>query len=327
MSVQYMLARRNFDDPTAPRRHHFGFIGSSDVHSARPGTGYKEVSRRGMTDATGPRADAPAFLQQPEREPEPRARSVDAIPAMPFADRDTERGTSFLTTGGLVAVHATGRDRDAIWQALERREVYGTSGERILLWFDLLNGPDAGEHPMGSRVEMRGAPRFRVRASGAFAQQPGCPDYSVRALDPERLRRLCRGECYHPSDRRRRIMRIEVVRIRPQVRDDEPIATLVEDPWRTFGCPAEQSGCSVEFDDPEFAAAARHTLYYVRAIQEPTDAVNGANLRCTRDREGSCVAARPCYGSDARTPYEEDCLAPIEERAWSSPIYVDFSSG
>ena len=48
-------AIRNFDDPQHPRQFHFGFIGSSDNHSARPGTGYKEFARREMTEATGAR--------------------------------------------------------------------------------------------------------------------------------------------------------------------------------------------------------------------------------------------------------------------------------
>ena len=45
-SAQYALAISNFDDPAAPRRFRFGFIASSDNHSARPGTGYKEFARR-----------------------------------------------------------------------------------------------------------------------------------------------------------------------------------------------------------------------------------------------------------------------------------------
>ena len=54
-SAQYALAITNFDDPDAPRRFRFGFIASSDNHSARPGTGYKEFARPEMTEATGPR--------------------------------------------------------------------------------------------------------------------------------------------------------------------------------------------------------------------------------------------------------------------------------
>ena len=94
-------------------------------------------------------------------------------------------------TGGLVAVHSAGRDRESIWQALERREVYGTSGERILLWFDL--DRDGQERmPMGSQIDLTGVPRFHVRAVGAFRQRPGCPPHSVDALTPDQQARYLR---------------------------------------------------------------------------------------------------------------------------------------
>ena len=55
MSVQYMMALRNLEEGRRAVRFRPGFIGSSDVHTARPGTGYKEYDRREMTEATGPR--------------------------------------------------------------------------------------------------------------------------------------------------------------------------------------------------------------------------------------------------------------------------------
>ena len=79
----------------------------------------------------------------------------------------------------------------------------------------------------------------------------------------------------------------------------------------------------MEFTDAGYHASKRDAVYYVRAIQEPTLAVNGDNLRCKRDESGRCLELQPCYGNDAQTPYQEDCLAEIEERAWSSPIWID----
>jgi hypothetical protein len=231
-----------------------------------------------------------------------------------------ERQASYFMTGGLAAAHAEGRGRAAIWEALRRREVYGTSGSRILLWFDLINATE-GDAPMGSEVTLNRNPRFRVRAAGDFKQLPGCPDYAARALTPDRLERLCRGECYNPSDERRLISRVEVVRIQPQRTPDEPVTSLIRDPWRTLSCEPNPEGCIVEFEDEEFTTASRETVYYVRAIEEPTLAVNAGGVRCKYDEAGECTSVDPCYG-DWRTSSSDDCLSPNEERAWSSPIRV-----
>ncbi len=235
---------------------------------------------------------------------------------------EIERAAAYFVTGGLVAVHSAGRDRGAIWDALQRKEVYATSGRRTLLWFDLVDGADS--LPMGSTTTRSEAPRFRVRAIGSFEQKPGCPEHVVQALGEARVDHICLGECYHPSDKRRPITRIEVVRIRPQIAADEPLDGLVEDPWRVLPCPADGPGCVVEFADAEFAGSSRDAVYYARAIEAPDLHIHGANpLGCRFDELGRCVEITPCGGN---APYEDDCLGEAEARAWSSPIFVNHAS-
>jgi len=176
------------------------------------------------------------------------------------------------------------------------------------------NGPE-GVLPMGSELEFTGTPRFEVRAAGSFEQKPGCPPDVVQSLGQERLERICAGECYNPGDRRRRITRIEVIRIQRQRSEDEPVGGLIEDPWKTVPCPDGPELCVVEFEDPSYGELGRDLLYYVRAIQEPTPTVNGGGLRC----QGS--ECEPCYGN-FRTSVDDDCLVDAEERAWSSPIFL-----
>jgi hypothetical protein len=326
-STQYALALTNFDDPEHPRRFEFGVIASSDNHRARPGTGYKPVDRKLTTEANGLRDATWSERVYPPEDPAPRAVAVEQLQlSRGFGTLEAERQASFFMTGGLAAVHADGRSREAIWDALQRKEVYGTSGPRILLWFHLLNAerPDGsyGPVPMGGSARLAENPRFEVRAVGSFAQQPGCPEHVTGALEPERLARICGGECYNPSDVRRRITRVEVVRIRPQTSPGEDVAGLIQDPWRVFACDPDPAGCVVRFEDPEFTDAGRDAVYTVRAIEEASPVVNAGNLRCEVDAEGNCVKVHPCYGDDYKTPASDDCAAPSEERAWSSPIFV-----
>ena len=321
-SVQYIMALGREDGQGGPFRFDFGFIAASDNHSARPGTGYKEVARTEFTEQRfGNFVDNPVGFryENPEPSSEPVPLEYDPMAGGPLSTFEVERGASFFLNGGLAAVHSSGRDRDSIWQGMQRKEVYGTSGPRILLWFDLLNAPGRGPAPMGSQVGLDEAPIFQVKAVGSFEQKPGCGEDATSALEPERLERLCQGECYHPSAERRPISRIEVVRIRPQRTPDEEIVGLVEDPWKVIDCDLDPGGCVAAFVDEDYVASGRDTLYYVRAIEAPSLAVAADPLGCRRDESGRCVQVDPCFGR----PDDDECLSQTEERAWSSPIFLE----
>ncbi|MEM7410250.1 MAG: DUF3604 domain-containing protein [Myxococcota bacterium] len=322
MSAQAALASHATDVDGNELRFRFGLIGSSDIHTARAGSGYKQVRRKGMTDVRGFASErAERWLTRfVHGRPRADGGAVESSPArLGFRGLlDVGRTSSFLYPGGLVAVHAEGRDRANVWDALERREAYGTSGPRLLLWFDLLNGPE-GRAPMGSVVAQRATPAFEVRAIGSRIQLPGCPDETRAALSESRITRLCLGECHHPGEARHPIEAIEIVRITPSA-DPATLTERIEDPWLRFECPGDPAGCTVRFEDPAFGDEDR--VYYARALQAPTPAINGAGLRTRFDAAGNATGVTPCYGG-WRTPRDEDCLAPGRERAWSSPLFLD----
>ena len=323
-SAQYIAALGDFEhDPDAPRRFRLGFMASSDNHSARPGTGFKELLAHSDGGYDRP-AEAPALGRALRARMggsgEGAARSLRIAPGetSPLSVLSSaERASSFQFTGGLVAVHAEGRDRASIWTALEQRRVYGTSGPRILLWFELIT--EHGVLPMGAEIESDSAPRFRVRAVGSREQKPGCPEEPIEQLGVEEIARLCVDECYHPSDVRRPIERIDLIRIRPQRHAGEDIASLIDDPWRRFDCPRDPAGCEATFTDESFPEAGRDAVYYARVFEAPAPTANGDPLNCIRDAAGRCTSVAICADTDP-------CLAPDRPRAWSSPIYLDHPS-
>ena len=273
-----------------------GLIGSTDNHKARAGAGYKEFARKSMGDSWGAK-DNLTWILPPER------------------------GASFYSTGGLVAVHADRLDRNKIYDSLYEREVYATSGERILLWFNLINGQE--EVPMGSELALSENPFFEVRAVGSYKQLPGCPDYVNNSMSKEEIERLCLNECYNPTNERNLIDRIEVIKITPTERLDA-LDNAIQDPWLIFECNDTGQGCLISFEDKQFIKDKVSSVYYIRAIQEESLAVGGDPLRCEYNEEGECIKIKPCYASGPEFEPSDDCLAPIGERAWSSPIFLNY---
>ena len=323
-SVQYALALRNEGYGDDKDRFRWGFIGSSDTHSSRAGHGFKQLLRDNATESTGAASKAWRKMINPVSAEKrvARLRTIEELNQLTGATIiDTERQMSFFTLGGLMAVHSEGRDRDSIWQAMKRKEVFATTGHRILVWFDLLD--EDVDLPMGSVTQQSENPTFRVKAMGSFKQLPGCPDYVKEALTVRRLEKMADNECYNPSDDRYRIERIEIIRIKPQINSDEDPINLIEDVWKSFLCDPDSLECTIEFSDDQFEANSRDTLYYARVIEEDTPLVNGGNLRTKFDNEGNPISVEPCH-ADYRLDYTEQCLGPGGHRAWSSPIFIDY---
>ena len=294
MSAQAALASK-IEEKDVFNSFKLGLIGSTDNHKARAGSGYKEFARKSMGDSWGAK-DNLTWLLPPER------------------------GASFYSTGGLVAVHAPKLERNAIYNSLYQREVYATSGERILLWFNLLDSEN-GITPMGRERNISQKPQFEVTAIGSFKQKPGCPEYVHTAMSAEDISRLCLNECYNPSNERNKIDRIEIVKITPTTELDS-ISNNIQDPWKVFTCNDKGEGCSANFFDDEYVLNNKSSLYYARAIQEPTNIVGGDPLRCELNEAGECIKIRPCYSSGPDFDPNDDCLALVGERAWSSPIFL-----
>tara|TARA_B100000927_G_scaffold118233_1_gene95565 strand:+ start:656 stop:2749 length:2094 start_codon:yes stop_codon:yes gene_type:complete len=297
MSAQAALASQ-VNTENVVNSFKLGLIGSTDNHKARAGAGYKEFARKAMGDSWGAK-DNLTWILPPER------------------------GASFYSTGGLVAVHAGNLDREEIYGSLYKREVYATSGERILLWFNLKK--DNEIIPMGSETSFSRIPVFEVKAVGSYKQMPGCPDYVTNTMSKDEISRLCLDECYNPSNERNKIDRIEIVKITPT----EKLYALedaIQDPWQVFECEDDGEGCSISFEDADYTEEKVSSIYYVRAIQEETLAVGGDPLRCEFNSQGECIKINPCYASGPDFNPNDDCLAPIGERAWSSPIFLNYQN-
>ncbi|MEP1446910.1 MAG: DUF3604 domain-containing protein [Paraglaciecola sp.] len=325
-SAQYGLALRNFDDENNPIGFQWGFVGSTDTHSARTGHGFKQVGRVFTSEANGPRSHFWESLMLPndgEATAHSRTQKEYDPSTLKLRAAQVERVGSFLYLGGLAGVHVDERSRDGIWKGLKAKRVYGTSGHKILLWFDMINEAKQLTAPMGSTVQRKQNPTFKVSAVGSPIQAPGCPEYIKTSLDSNKLEKMSLGECYNPTDDRYNIQRIEITRIKPQSYPNEPVDSLIDHKWKVFQCPKNSPKCEITFTDEEYSQMGRDTVYYARVIEAAIPMINANTMRTKFNDKGEAVSVDLCLGSYL-TPQSDNCLAEEGHRAWSSPIFVNY---
>ncbi len=270
----------------------FGVIGASDTHNAAGSFQEDNYwSKTGFTDI------------------EPYMRGSVPLPdAAPDDPQYADGASRYWGASGLAGVWAESNTRDAIFDALRRKETFSTSGPRMLVRFfagydidaAMLGGGDtiarayADGVPMGADLPADGdrAPKFFV--------------WAARDSDTVALQRV-------------QIIKgwVEDGTAREAVIDVACSDGGTVDP-ATGRCPdngavVDLSTCAVTpdkgaaelmtvWEDPDFDPAQR-AFYYVRVLENP---------KCrwsTWDAIRAGVAPRP------------DMHATIQDRAWSSPIW------
>lgn len=285
----------------------FGFIGSSDTHSATPG-GVEEnnyAGHLGQRDS-GYRNVQDHFFDNP---------------------------------GGHAVVWAEENSRDALFAAMKRKETYATSGTRPVVRFfggwdlndnlcqqsDMVEQAYASGVPMGGRLAADGeqqAPRFLVSAAKDIgtAEHPGTDLQRVQVI---------KGWVDESGNTFEKVIDV--------AGDANNGATVDPQSCRPRGSGAK-SLCSV-WQDNEWQAG-QNAFYYVRVLENPTcrwstlqckaAGVDPFSQNCKTQAEAATLDAQErgaqgdVFGKCCIDPNTEPFYTPtIQERAWTSPIWID----
>ena len=269
----------------------FGFVSASDTHNASyAGDEDNYWSKLGLID------DEPV-----ERGSVPLPETGEN--GSPYAN------TNYHSWGasGLAAVWADENTRESIYSALRRKETFGTSGTRIKVrFFAGADMPHPEEYNVFSRAYESGVPM----GGELIVDRDASPEFLVWA-----------SRDAHSAG----LQRLQVVKA--NVRDDKTSETVydvacsdgLEVNPETNRCPANDASVNLDdcsiirgvgaaelktvWTDPDFDPSER-AMYYVRVLENPVCRWS------TWDAIRNGFLPRP------------DLDATIQERAWSSPIWI-----
>jgi len=253
----------------------FGFIGSTDTHLGTPGSVDEETFQGHGGAGKSFRTSIPEGLPD-----------------------DIE-----FNPGGLAVVWAEENSRTSIFNALKRKEVYGTSGPRFLVRFflgesldeDLCNHPDAISYAYKNGVPMGATSQSNLMSKARLF---------ISAI----------------ADSSLKYQYIEKLQVVKGVINNGKVDTSVHDIKTHHPTQLDLNSCQVigtgvrsmcaVWEDPNFNQGDE-AYYYVRVV---------ANKSCRWSHD-------LCLKNSAYCEEESDSAAPkfIQERAWTSPIWLENS--
>jgi len=263
----------------------FGIVAGADVHSGYSGNEeWNWHGAHGVTDDT------------PQRRLDPKPNASGATGAV-------------LGTAGATAVWAEENTRASIFDAMKRKETYGTSGPLIRLRFfggwdyadDLTSDEDFVKNAYDNGVPMGGD--LPLRPDGMEA-----PTFAVQALKDPKSGNLDRIQIVkgwvQKGKAKERIYNVALSDGRTVGKKGKvaPVGNTVDIGKATYTNDIGDSQLSVVWSDPDFNPK-QSAVYYVRVIEMPTP-------------------RWPTYDA-AKLGVEPTKVAPatLQERAWSSPIW------
>lgn len=261
--------------------YRFGFAGGTDSHNATPGAVTEDGYQGCCSDV--------------DTTPEERLKDGRSFGGLPMRVRNP---------GGLMGIWAEENSRDALFDAMQRREVFATSGPRIQPRFfaghqlpDTICEQNPAEHGYKTGVPMGG-----VLDKSPTAQSPTFVAAAQADPDGGLLQRLQIVKVWHGGEKR----------FHQQVYDvagnKDNGATVNLNDCSVSG-PGEAQLCATWKDpdfDPDQAAA-----YYLRVIENPSCRWSW------RDCLSFDEASRPAACADP------SLNKVIQERAWSSPVWYE----
>ncbi len=259
-----------------------GFVGGTDNHNGVP----SDVAEKGWVGGHGPEDGSV------------EARRTGTVGG--WAD------SKDLNPGALSGVWATQNTRGALWDAMERRETFTTSGTRMKVRFFGGMGLAATTDP--ELLVQRGYDQG-VPMGGDLKGAAGHPTFNVYAMkDPDGANldriQIIKGWVDKSGKPHEKIVDVAWSGARKCGADGKlpPVGNTVDLTKATYTNTIGSPEIIGSWTDKDFEPT-QHALYYVRALEIPTP----------RWSTYDAVAAG--------LPLLKDEPATIQERAWSSPIW------
>jgi hypothetical protein len=234
----------------------------------------------------------------------------------PFMETDKGKIVGWqMAASGLAAVWATENTREAIFDAMQRKEVYGTTGPRMVV--RLFGGWDFTEQDMNSRIAanvgyQKGVPMggdLRVMPAGATA--PNFMVYALRDLSGANLDRIQIVKGWQDADgaTREKVYDVAWSGDRVQGADGKlpAVGNTVDVANANWTNTIGASELGTVWTDPDFDPAQK-AFYYARVLEIPTP------------RWSTYDAFR--FGIDL----PEGAPTSTQERAYTSPIWYNSKS-